>query len=54
MSLIPCSCDCTHQSEGYCTLDKAAEVTNQTGQEGCLHFVEKKTKPRGKQPRRLP
>lgn len=40
MSLIPCNCNCAHQSDGYCQLDNAAEVTGQTEKGGCLHFAE--------------
>jgi hypothetical protein len=39
MSLIHCSCDCLYQHEGYCELEKAAEITNYTNNNGCLHFV---------------
>ncbi|MDR3645700.1 MAG: hypothetical protein P4M02_11575 [Clostridia bacterium] len=42
MSLIQCNSNCSYQLDGYCRLDKAAQVTNQTGKDGgCLHFVEK-------------
>lgn len=39
MSLIHCSCDCRYQRDGYCQLEEAAEITNYTNSEGCLHFV---------------
>jgi hypothetical protein len=41
VSLINCSSDCIYQSEGICTLDKAAEITNKTADKGCLHYVSK-------------
>lgn len=43
MSLIQCTCDCLYQKDGYCKLDKAAEVTNQTNSKGCLHYIAKKS-----------
>lgn len=54
MSMIPCNCNCEYQTEGYCTLDKAAQVTNGKERQGCLHFVEREIKLHAKQPRKLP
>jgi hypothetical protein len=49
MNLIQCNCSCIYQDEGYCKLEKAAEITNQSSNydNGCLHFVEKKNKYNG-------
>lgn len=38
MSLIQCSCDCLYQKDGYCKLEKAAEITDCENPTGCLHF----------------
>ena len=43
MNLIPCDVDCKHQQEGYCCLDQASRVTNDTG--GCAYY---ETKPKEK------
>lgn len=44
MSLIQCSSDCAYQKDGYCALEKAAEITNAVKADACLHFVPKKRK----------
>ena len=44
MSLIHCSSNCLYQHDGYCELDKAAEITNCEKTGGCLHFVPPKSK----------
>jgi hypothetical protein len=43
MNLIQCNCRCIYQDEGYCKLEKAAEITNQAENynNGCLHFIKK-------------
>lgn len=48
MSLIHCTCDCLYQKEGYCVLEKAAEITNYKEEGGCLHYVPLKNAPSGK------
>ncbi|HIT52428.1 MAG TPA: hypothetical protein IAD07_00625 [Candidatus Fimivicinus intestinavium] len=40
MNLIPCSADCSYQSEGYCTLHQAAGV-NSLHRE-CVYFTPRK------------
>ena len=50
MSLIHCSCDCLYQHEGYCELEKAAEITNYVKADGCLHFVPSKSTPSDNSP----
>jgi hypothetical protein len=47
MSFIHCSSDCTYQQDGYCGLEKAAEITNCVKADGCLHYVPRK-KAKGK------
>ena len=42
MNLIPCDADYKHQSEGYCCLDKASQVTNAEG--GCAYYEGNKRK----------
>ena len=42
MSLIQCTSDCLYQKDGYCRLEKAAEITTSEKSAGCLHF-----RPRG-------
>lgn len=42
MSFIHCTCDCQYQNDGYCELEKAAQVTNCSKTGGCLHYVPKK------------
>ncbi len=37
MSLIPCSRQCQHQSDGYCSLEIDTVITNTSG--GCPHYV---------------
>jgi hypothetical protein len=32
-----------YQHEGYCNLEKAAEITNYPKADGCLHFVPSKS-----------
>jgi hypothetical protein len=46
MNLIQCNCSCIYQDEGYCKLEKAAEITNQAVNynNGCLHFIKKENK----------
>lgn len=41
MSLIQCSSDCRYQKDGYCALEKAAQITaaSKTGAGGCLHYL---------------
>lgn len=43
MSFIHCSCDCLYQRDGYCGLEKAAEITSDSKDGGCLHFVPSKS-----------
>lgn len=39
MSLIHCTCGCVYQKDGYCKLEKAAEITaGLNNEENCLHF----------------
>lgn len=38
MSLIHCTCSCIYQNDGYCRLEKAAEITSGPNESGCLHF----------------
>ncbi len=38
MSLIQCACNCLYQKDGYCKLEKAAEITDIHNEAGCLHF----------------
>lgn len=38
MSLIKCACDCLYQEDGYCNLERAAEITDCENSNGCLHF----------------
>ncbi len=40
MCLIPCSCDCVYQEDGYCTLKTPTSVTNDIN-EGCIHYLKK-------------
>lgn len=47
MSLIPCTDDCIYQQEGRCTLARAGSSGVPTKQEGCVHFLPKRTIPRG-------
>ena len=42
VSLIQCTSDCLYQKDGYCRLEKAAEITTSEKSAGCLHF-----RPRG-------
>jgi GMP synthase PP-ATPase subunit len=46
MNFIQCNSSCVYQDEGYCKLEKAAEITNQAENynKGCLHYVEKENK----------
>lgn len=39
MSLIHCTSNCLYQQDGYCSLEKASQVSNSSNQEGCLHFI---------------
>ena len=39
MSLIHCTCDCVYQSDGYCGLEKAGEITGRANGSDCLHYV---------------
>jgi hypothetical protein len=41
MSLIHCTSDCAYQNEGYCRLDKAAEISSGPNNTDCLHFKAK-------------
>jgi hypothetical protein len=43
MSFIHCSSDCTYQQDGYCGLEKAAEITNCVKADGCLRKAKKTT-----------
>lgn len=38
MSLIKCACNCLYQEDGYCNLERAAEITDCDSPSGCLHF----------------
>ena len=38
MSLIQCTSDCLYEKDGYCRLEKAAEITASEKSGGCLHF----------------
>ena len=37
MSIIPCMKDCDYQKEGYCMLEKAAEITDEDSE--CPHLI---------------
>lgn len=50
MSLIQCSSDCAYQKDGYCALEKAAEITNAAKTDACPHFVPKKRETAGHHP----
>lgn len=40
-SMIPCSADCVYQTDGYCTLETPAIVTN-ISNHGCVHRIQLK------------
>ena len=46
MNFIQCNSSCVYQDEGYCKLEKAAEITNQADnhEKGCLHYIKKENK----------
>ena len=41
MSLIHCTCGCAYQSDGYCGLENAGEITEKAKGSDCLHFVKR-------------
>ena len=41
MSIIPCMKNCDYQKEGYCMLEKAAEITDEDNE--CPHLIKPST-----------
>lgn len=45
MSIIPCSQNCIHQSEGYCCLNEISALTGDCGGGKCGYFEPRQTLP---------
>lgn len=49
MSLIPCRRGCTHQREGYCSLNRITELTGAVKKDGCPYYIALKNSPEDSQ-----